>query len=144
MCWSFFFVPHIKVHSFPWWHFDWPCWSSSGSKFQSLLKNVGGFIPICISVFRDFEIPLEGVGRQTWMCHSNGSLFYKKSLNMGPILKKKKNSKTWVQFSDWAQIFGFSHGKNPQSCKICGKWAYFSRKPLTMGTFSAKMTLKDG
>ena len=26
--------------------------------------------------------------RQTEMCHSNGSLFYKKSLNMGPILYK--------------------------------------------------------
>ena len=44
---------------------------------------------------------------QTGMCRSNGSLFNKKSLNMGPvfyqnILKHGSNFLT-------AQIFGFSH-----------------------------------
>ena len=30
-----------------------------------------------------------------------------------------------VNFSDWAQIFGFSHGENPENREILEKWAYF-------------------
>ena len=51
---------------------------------------------------------------------------------MGPVFtkkkKKKKNPYTWVQFSDWAQIFSFLHGENKKNGKICQKWGYFSRK----------------
>ena len=59
----------------------------------------------------------------TGMCRSNGSLFYKKSLNMGPVFYQKILKHWWVNFSDWAQIFGFSHGENPENRKIFEKWA---------------------
>ena len=69
-----------------------------------------------------------------------GHFFYKKSLNMGPVFTKK--SVNMGQLSDWAQIFGFSHGENPE---IFEKWAYFSRKILKNGyPFLPKITLKDG
>ena len=63
------------------------------------------------------------------------------------FLQKKIHNKTWVQFSIWAQIFEFSHGKNPENRKICEKWAYFSRKILNNGYLSAflpKWILKMG
>ena len=82
--------------------------------------------------------------RQIGMCCSNGSLFLqeilthgsrflpKKSLNMGPIFWLSPN-------------FRFSHGENPENCKICEKWAYFSRKILNNGyPFLSKWPLKIG
>ena len=79
------------------------------------------------------------------MCCSNGSLFYKKSLIMGTVFYKEILKFTWVQFSDWAKIFGFSYGENPQNHNICEKWAYFSRKILHSGyPFLTKWPLKMG
>ena len=81
---------------------------------------------------------------QTGMCRSNGSLFYKKSLNMGPIFYQKirKHGST---FLTWAQIFGYSHGENPENREIFEKWAYFSRKMLKNGyPFLPKSPLKMG
>ena len=45
----------------------------------------------------------------------------------------QKNPSTWVQFSDWAQIFGLLHGENSENHKICEKLPYFSRKILNSG-----------
>ena len=66
---------------------------------------------------------------RTGMCHSNGSLFYKKFLNMGPIFYQKilKHGST---FLTEPKIFAFSHAQNRE---IFEKWAYFSRKNLKKG-----------
>ena len=86
-------------------------------------------------------MPTRGGGthilRQTGMCGCNGSLFYKKSLNMGPIFYKKIliHGST---FLTWAC-------ENPENCKICEKWVYFSRKILNNGyPFLPKWPLKMG
>ena len=63
---------------------------------------------------------------------------------MGPIFYQK-NPQTWVNFSDRAQIFGFSHGENPRNRELFEKWAYFSRKILKNGyPFLPKSPLKMG
>ena len=78
------------------------------------------------------------------MCRSNGSLFYKKSLNMGPdfyqkILKHGSTFLTEPKFS------GVSHGENPENREIFEKLAYFSRKILKNGySFQPKSPLKMG
>ena len=41
---------------------------------------------------------------------------------MGPVFYQKI-PQAWVNFSDWAQIFGFSHGENPENREIFEKWA---------------------
>ena len=67
--------------------------------------------------------------RQMGMCCSNGSLFYKKSLNMGPVFyKKKKKSLSMGQFSDWAQSFGFSPCENPPESQNLWKMGLFFKK----------------
>ena len=81
-----------------------------------------------------------------WMelCRSNGSLFCKKSLNMGPVFYQKilKHGST---FLTRPQIFGFLHGETPKNRKISEKWAYFSRKNLKNGyPFLPKSPLKMG
>ena len=74
---------------------------------------------------------------RTGMCCSNGSLFYKKSLNMGPVFYQKI-----LKHSDWAQIFGLK----PRKLRIFSKnWAYFSWKILKNGyPFLPKSPLKMG
>ena len=54
--------------------------------------------------------------RQTGMCRSNGSLFYKKSLNIGPVFYKK------------------SLNMGPKITKFCENGPIFQEKSLTMGT----------
>ena len=95
---------------------------------------------------------------RTEMCRSNGSLFYKKSLNMGPVFYQKilKHGST---FLTEPKFFGFSLGENPENRKIFEKWAsenpenrkifekwaYFSRKILKNGyLFLPKSPLKMG
>ena len=69
---------------------------------------------------------------RTGMCRSNGSLFYKKSLNMGPAFYPKilKHGSTFLTEPICS---GFSHGENPENLKIFEKWAYFSRKVFKNG-----------
>ena len=73
----------------------------------------------------------------TGMCRSNGSLFYKKSLNMGPILNQKllKHGSTFLTEPKlW---------RKPENRKFFKIWAYFSRKILKNEyLFLAKITLK--
>ena len=57
------------------------------------------------------------ISRQTGMCHSNGSLFYKKFLDIGPVFSKK--SLNMDPIYDWAQTSRFSHGENPENHRIC-------------------------
>ena len=63
---------------------------------------------------------------RTGMCHSNGSLFYKKSLNMGPAFYQKilKHGST---FLTEPKIFGFSHGEKLQNFWKMG--LFFKKKP---------------
>ena len=53
---------------------------------------------------------------------------------MGPVFYQKflKHGSTFL--TEPMQIFGFSHGENPENQEIFEKWAYFSRKSLKMGT----------
>ena len=55
------------------------------------------------------------------MCHTNGSLFYKKSLNMGPILYKNilKHGSNFLTEPKFSGL---------ENHKICEIWAYFSKK----------------
>ena len=83
---------------------------------------------------------------RTGMCRSNGLLFYKKSLTWVLFFTKKilKHGSTFLT-ERWAQIFGLSHGKNPENQEIFVKWAYFSRKNLKNGyPFLSKSPLKMG
>ena len=50
---------------------------------------------------------------------------------MGTVFYKKKNPKTWVNFSDWAQIFGF--GENPENREFFWKTGIFFKKILKNG-----------
>ena len=59
--------------------------------------------------------------RQMGMCRSNGSFFYKKSLNMGPIFTKKKKKKKLRR-------------KPRKSKKIVKNGPISQDKSLTMGT----------
>ena len=67
---------------------------------------------------------------RTGMCRSNGLLFYKKSLNMGPVFYQKilKHESTFLTEPKFS---GFRMAKTPKSFE---KRAYFSRKILKMGT----------
>ena len=56
--------------------------------------------------------------RHTGMCHSNGSLFHKKSLNMGFIFYKI--------ISKHAYVFQNFYGEHPKIGKIC---LYFKKNP---------------
>ena len=71
---------------------------------------------------------------RTGMCRSNGSLFHKKSLNMGPVFYQKilKHGST---FLTEPKFFGFSHGENPKNREIFKKLRlFFKKKSLKMGT----------
>ena len=63
---------------------------------------------------------------RTGMCRSNGSLFYKKSLNMGPVFTKIsiKHGSTFLTEPKFS-----AHGENPETREIFEKRAYFSRNP---------------
>ena len=81
---------------------------------------------------------------RTGMCRSNGSLFYKKSLNMGPVFYQKilKHGSTFLTEPKFSS---FRMAKTPQNCEIFEKWAYFSRKLLKNGyPFVPKSPLKMG
>ena len=78
------------------------------------------------------------------MCRSNGSLFYKKTLNMGPVFHQKilKHGSTFLTEPKFS---GFSHGENPGNREFFEKWAYISRKILKNGyPFLPKSPLKMG
>ena len=77
------------------------------------------------------------------MFHSNGSLFYKKSLNMGPVFLPKilKHGSTFLTEPKFS---GFSMAKTPKIAKFLKNLHIFQEKSLKMGTFSAKITLNDG
>ena len=81
---------------------------------------------------------------RTGMCCSNGSLFYKKSLNMGPVFCQKilKHGSTFLTEPKFS---GFRMSKNPENSEIFEKWAYFWRKILKNGyPFLPKSPLKMG
>ena len=67
------------------------------------------------------------------MCRSNGSLFYKKSLNMGPIFYQKilKHGPT---FLNEPKFSGFRMAKTPKIVKFLKNGPIFQEKTLKMGT----------
>ena len=69
---------------------------------------------------------------QTGMCRSNGSLFYKKFLNMGPVFYQNilKHGSTFLTEPKFS---GFRMVKTPDR-EIFEKWAYFLEKSFKMGT----------
>ena len=69
---------------------------------------------------------------QMGMCCSNGSLFYKKSFNMGPVFYKKI-CKSGSSFLTEPKFSRFCMAKTQKNHKICEKLAYFSRKILNNG-----------
>ena len=70
---------------------------------------------------------------QTEMCRSNGSLFYKKSLNMGPVFYKKilKHGSTFLTEPKFS---GFRMAKTPKIPKFLKNGPIFQEKSLKMGT----------
>ena len=81
---------------------------------------------------------------QTGMCRSNGSLFYKKSLNMGPVFYKKilKHGSTFLTEPKFS---GFRVAKTPYIAKYLKNWPIFLRKILKDGyPFLPKPPLKMG
>ena len=60
---------------------------------------------------------------RTGMCRSNGSLFYKKSLNMGPVFYPKilKHGSTFLTEPQIMWFSGFSPCENPKNCEIFEK-----------------------
>ena len=85
------------------------------------------------------------------MCRSNGLLFYKKSLNMGPIFYQKilKHGSTFLNEHKIWQFLGFLPCENPPKLRIFWqigpKWPYFSRKIHKNGyPFWPKSPLKMG
>ena len=70
---------------------------------------------------------------RTGMCSSNGSLFYKKSLNMGPIFYKKilKHGST---FPTEPKFSGFCMAKTSKITKFLKNGHIFQEKSLKMGT----------
>ena len=82
---------------------------------------------------------------RTGMCRSNGSLFYKKSLNMGPVFLPKKSLNMGQLF--WLSpklrdVRGFR--QNPKIAKFLKNRPTFEGKSLKMGTLFGQITLKDG
>ena len=87
------------------------------------------------NLFNLFKLPRGGIhifGR-TRMCRSNGSLFYKKSLNMGPILYHKilKHGSTFLTEPKFS---GFRMVKTPKNHEIFEIRPIFQEKSLNMGT----------
>ena len=72
---------------------------------------------------------------QTGMCRSNGSLFYKKSLNMDPVFYQKilKHGST---FLTELKFSGFRMAKTPKIVNLFKNWPIFQEKSLKMGTLS--------
>ena len=70
---------------------------------------------------------------QTEMCRSNGSLFYKKSLNMGPVFYQKilKHGSTFLTEPKFS---GFRMVKTPKIVKFLKNGPIFQEKSLKMGT----------
>ena len=70
---------------------------------------------------------------RTGMCRSNGSLFYKKSLNMGPVFYQKilKHGSTFLTEPKFS---GIRVAKKPKIAKFLKNWPIFQEKSLKMGT----------
>ena len=94
---------------------------------------------------------------RTGMCRSNGSLFYKKSLNMGPVFYPKilKHGSTFLTEPKFvgfrlaktlkiAKFLKNGQAKTLKITKFLKNEPIFQEKSLKMGTFSAQITLKDG
>ena len=105
------------------------CYYSSSSYTHIFLNHVVSFNPEQIPNLRaivEWVNPRGGthIFGRTGMCHPNGSLFYKKSLNMGPGFYPKKILKHGSIFLTEPQITwfsGFSPCKNPENCGIFEK-----------------------
>ena len=71
---------------------------------------------------------------RTGMCRSNGSLFHKKSLNMGPVFYQKilKHGST---FLTEPKFLGFRLAKTLKIAKFLKNGPIFQEKSLKMGTF---------
>ena len=67
------------------------------------------------------------------MCCSNGSFFYKKSLNMGPIFYQKI-LKHGTTFLTEPKFSGFCMAKTPKIVKFLKNGPIFQEKSLKMGT----------
>ena len=65
---------------------------------------------------------------QTGMCRSNGSLFYKKSLNMGPVFYQKilKHGSTFLTLP---KFLGLCMAKTPKITKFLKNGPIFKKKP---------------
>ena len=84
---------------------------------------------------------------RTGMCRSNGSLFYKKSLNMGPVFYQKilKHGQLFWMSTKFCKFGVFCHAKIAKFLKNRPKMALFSRKILKNGyPFWPKSPLKMG
>ena len=70
---------------------------------------------------------------RTGMCRSNGSLFYKKSLNMGPVFYQKilKHGSTFLTEPKFS---GFRMAKTSKITKFLQNGRIFQEKSLKMGT----------
>ena len=84
---------------------------------------------------------------RTGMCCPNGSLFYKKSLHMGPVFLPKISLNMGQLF--WlspklCDFWGFAMRKPQKSRNFWKIGLFLKKKPLKWVPFLAKITLKDG
>ena len=83
-----------------------------------------------LSIESNFSFLPRGEGTHIWrhtgMCRSKGSLFHKKSLNMGPIFYKNiprpKHGFVFPKFPNFFWVFAWWTPEN------CEKWAFILRK----------------
>ena len=91
------------------------------------MKQTCSFISACLSTKSSCILVIDNPGPggthifgRTGMCRSNGSLFYKKSLNMGPVFYQKilKHGSTFLNEHKIWQFWGFCHAKTPKIAKF--------------------------
>ena len=97
---------------------------------------MGGEAPNILTIFLKIRAYPRGgthIFGRTGMCRSNGSHFYKKSLNTGPVFYQKilKHGST---FLTEPKFLGFRMAKTPKIAKFLKNGPIFQEKTLKIGT----------
>ena len=103
-----------------------------GLYFFMQVQNISQFSRVCLH----YDVIVPGgtnIFGRTGMCRSNGSLFYKKSWNMGPVFYQKilKHRST---FLTEPKFFGFRMVKTLKIATFLKNGPIFQEKSLKMGT----------
>ena len=110
----------------------------SRSKKQKMRKQSPSFLKLY------FTRGVTRILRYTGMCRSNGSLFHKKSLNMGSIFDKNipKHGSVFFFFKSLQNFSDVCHYANTQN--FAHDWPKFQEKSLKMSISVCQKTLEMG